>query len=116
MLSDLSLQILHGYDHITAAIIGVLRDAALRSYALPAGALPNSGVTFMTVSSLVKNSCSCLNGRSGAVTRTIEMAKAEEDWDAQWLEALDPRNGKSNRESKNAKGDSCTVCVILCAG
>jgi len=56
----------------------------------------------------------------GARDQDDRMAKARRklDWDAQWLEALDPETAKAIRESRMPEedhSDTCSMCGKFCA-
>ena len=99
VLGPLVTDIAPGYDHITAAIGGAIAawtGAAFLCYVTPAEhlALPNVDDVHAGIiaSKIAAHAADIAKGVPGARDRDDRMAKArkELDWDAQWLEALDP--------------------------
>ena len=116
-----------GYDHITAAIGGAIAawtGAAFLCYVTPAEhlALPNVDDVHAGIiaSKIAAHAADIAKGVPGARDRDDRMAKArkELDWDAQWLEALDPVAAKAIRESRMPEedhSDTCSMCGKFCA-
>ena len=127
VLGPLVTDIAPGYDHITAAIGGAIAawtGAAFLCYVTPAEhlALPNVDDVHAGIiaSKIAAHAADIAKGVPGARDRDDRMAKArkELDWDAQWLEALDPAAAKAIRESRmpeEDRSDTCSMCGKFCA-
>ena len=127
VLGPLVTDIAPGYDHITAAIGGAIAawtGAAFLCYVTPAEhlALPNVDDVHVGIiaSKIAAHAADIAKGVPGARDRDDRMAKArkELDWDAQWLEALDPVAAKAIRESRMPEedhSDTCSMCGKFCA-
>lgn len=127
VLGPLVTDIAPGYDHITAAIGGAVAawtGAAFLCYVTPAEhlALPNVDDVHAGIiaSKIAAHAADIAKGVPGARDRDDRMAKArkELDWDAQWLEALDPVAAKAIRESRMPEedhSDTCSMCGKFCA-
>ena len=107
VLGPLVTDIAPGYDHITAAIGGAIAawsGAAFLCYVTPAEhlALPNVDDVHdgIIASKIAAHAADIAKGIPGARDQDDRMAKARRklDWDAQWLEALDPETAKAIRE------------------
>ena len=127
VLGPLVTDIAPGYDHITSAIGGAIAawtGAAFLCYVTPAEhlALPNVDDVHAGIiaSKIAAHAADIAKGVPGARDRDDRMAKArkELDWDAQWLEALDPAAAKAIRESRMPEedhSDTCSMCGKFCA-
>ena len=127
VLGPLVTDIAPEYDHITAAIGGAIAawtGAAFLCYVTPAEhlALPNVDDVHAGIiaSKIAAHAADIAKGVPGARDRDDRMAKArkELDWDAQWLEALDPAAAKAIRESRMPEedhSDTCSMCGKFCA-
>ena len=127
VLGPLVTDIAPGYDHITAAIGGAIAawsGAAFLCYVTPAEhlALPNVGDVHdgIIASKIAAHAADIAKGIPGARDQDDRMAKARRklDWDAQWLEALDPETAKAIRESRMPEedhSDTCSMCGKFCA-
>ena len=127
VLGPLVTDIAPGYDHITAAIGGAIAawtGAAFLCYVTPAEhlALPNVDDVHAGIiaSKIAAHAADIAKGVPDARDRDDRMAKArkELDWDAQWLEALDPAAAKAIRESRMPEedhSDTCSMCGKFCA-
>ena len=127
VLGPLVTDIAPGYDHITAAIGGAIAawsGAAFLCYVTPAEhlALPNVDDVHdgIIASKIAAHAADIAKGIPGARDQDDRMAKArrELDWDAQWLEALDPETAKAIRESRMPEedhSDTCSMCGKFCA-
>ena len=127
VLGPLVTDIAPGYDHITAAIGGAIAawsGAAFLCYVTPAEhlALPNVDDVHdgIIASKIAAHAADIAKGIPGARDQDDRMAKARRklDWDAQWLEALDPETAKAIRESRmpeEAHSDTCSMCGKFCA-
>ena len=127
VLGPLVTDIAPGYDHITAAIGGAIAawsGAAFLCYVTPAEhlALPNVDDVHdgIIASKIAAHAADIAKGIPGARDQDDRMAKARRklDWDAQWLEALDPETAKAIRESRMPKedhSDTCSMCGKFCA-
>ena len=127
VLGPLVTDIAPGYDHITAAIGGAIAawsGAALLCYVTPAEhlALPNVDDVHdgIIASKIAAHAADIAKGIPGARDQDDRMAKARRklDWDAQWLEALDPETAKAIRESRMPEedhSDTCSMCGKFCA-
>lgn len=114
VLGPLVTDIAPGYDHITAAIGGAIAawsGAAFLCYVTPAEhlALPNVDDVHdgIIASKIAAHAADIAKGIPGARDQDDRMAKARRklDWDAQWLEALDPETAKAIRESRMPEED-----------
>lgn len=127
VLGPLVTDIAPGYDHITAAIGGAIaawQGASFLCYVTPAEhlALPNvddvrDGII---ASKIAAHAADIAKGVPGAREQDDRMAKArkELDWDAQWLEALDPETAKAIRDARLPEedhSDTCSMCGKFCA-
>ena len=116
-----------GYDHITSAIGGAIaawHGASFLCYVTPAEhlALPDvedvrNGII---ASKIAAHAADIAKGIPGARDQDDRMADARRvlDWDAQWLEALDPTTAKTIRDSRLPEedhGDTCSMCGKFCA-
>lgn len=127
VLGPLVTDIAPGYDHITAAIGGAIAawsGAAFLCYVTPAEhlALPNVDDVHdgIIASKIAVHAADIAKGIPGARDQDDRMAKARRalDWDAQWLEALDPETAKAIRESRMPEedhSDTCSMCGKFCA-
>ena len=127
VLGPLVTDIAPGYDHITAAIGGAIATwsgAAFLCYVTPAEhlALPNVDDVHdgIIASKIAAHAADIAKGIPGARDQDDRMAKARRalDWDAQWLEALDPETAKAIRESRMPEedhSDTCSMCGKFCA-
>ena len=127
VLGPLVTDIAPGYDHITAAIGGAIAawsGAAFLCYVTPAEhlALPNVDDVHdgIIASKIAAHAADIAKGIPGARDQDDRMAKARRklDWDAQWLEALDPETAKAIRKSRMPEedhSDTCSMCGKFCA-
>ena len=127
VLGPLVTDIAAGYDHITAAIGGAIaawQGAAFLCYVTPAEhlALPNVDDVHQGIiaSKIAAHAADIAKGIPGARDQDDRMADArkELDWDAQWLEALDPEVAKEIRKSRMPEedhADTCSMCGKFCA-
>ena len=127
VLGPLVTDIAPGYDHITAAIGGAIAawsGAAFLCYVTPAEhlALPNVDDVHdgIIASKIAAHAADIAKGIPGARDQDDRMAKARRklDWDAHWLEALDPETAKAIRESRMPEedhSDTCSMCGKFCA-
>ena len=127
VLGPLVTDIAPGYDHITAAIGGAIaawNGAAFLCYVTPAEhlALPNVDDVHQGIiaSKIAAQAADIAKGIPGARDQDDRMADArkELDWDAQWLEALDPEVAKEIRKSRMPEedhADTCSMCGKFCA-
>lgn len=127
VLGPLVTDIAPGYDHITAAIGGAIAawsGAAFLCYVTPAEhlALPNVEDVHQGViaSKIAAHAADIAKGIPHARERDDRMADARQnlDWEAQWLEAIDPESAKAIRESRlpeNDHSDTCSMCGKFCA-
>ena len=124
VLGPLVTDIAPGYDHITAAIGGAIaawQGAAFLCYVTPAEhlALPNVHQGIIA-SKIAAHAADIAKGIPGAREQDDRMADARKalDWDAQWLEALDPEVAKEIRKSRMPEedhSDTCSMCGKFCA-
>ena len=127
VLGPLVTDIAPGYDHITAAIGGAIaawQGAAFLCYVTPAEhlALPNVDDVHQGIiaSKIAAHAADIAKGIPGAREQDDRMADARKalDWDAQWLEALDPDLAKEIRKSRMPEedhSDTCSMCGKFCA-
>ena len=127
VLGPLVTDIAPGYDHITGAIGGAVaawHGAAFLCYVTPAEhlALPDVDDVHRGIiaSKIAAHAADIAKGVSGARERDDRMADARKnlDWDAQWLEALDPEAAKIIRKSRRPEedhADTCSMCGKFCA-
>ncbi len=127
VLGPLVTDIAPGYDHITAAIGGAIAawsGAAFLCYVTPAEhlALPNVEDVHQGViaSKIAAHAADIAKGIPHARERDDRMADARQnlDWEAQWLEAIDPESAKAIRESRlpeDDHSDTCSMCGKFCA-
>lgn len=127
VLGPLVTDIAPGYDHITAAIggaIAVWSGAAFLCYVTPAEhlALPNVEDVHQGIiaSKIAAHAADIAKGIPHARERDDRMADARQnlDWEAQWLEAIDPESAKAIRESRlpeDDHSDTCSMCGKFCA-
>lgn len=127
VLGPLVTDIAPGYDHITAAIGGAIaawQGASFLCYVTPAEhlALPNvddvrNGII---ASKIAAHAADIAKGIPDAREQDDRMAKARKklDWDAQWIEALDPETAKAIRDARLPEedhSDTCSMCGKFCA-
>ena len=127
VLGPLVTDIAPEYDHITAAIGGAIaawNGAAFLCYVTPAEhlALPNVDDVHQGIiaSKIAAHAADIAKGIPGARDQDDRMADARKalDWDAQWLEALDPEVAKEIRKSRMPEedhSDTCSMCGKFCA-
>ena len=127
VLGPLVTDIAPGYDHITAAIGGAIaawNGAAFLCYVTPAEhlALPNVDDVHQGIiaSKIAAHAADIAKGIPEARDQDDRMADARKalDWDAQWLEALDPEVAKEIRKSRMPEedhSDTCSMCGKFCA-
>ena len=127
VLGPLVTDIAPGYDHITGAIGGAIaawQGAAFLCYVTPAEhlALPNVEDVHRGIiaSKIAAHAADIAKGIPGAREQDDRMADARRnlDWDAQWLEALDPETAKAIRSSRMPEEDhedTCSMCGKFCA-
>lgn len=127
VLGPLVTDIAPGYDHITSAIGGAIaawQGAAFLCYVTPAEhlALPSVDDVHQGIiaSKIAAHAADIAKGIPGAREQDDRMADARKnlDWDAQWLEALDPEAAKAIRQSRMPEhdhSDTCSMCGKFCA-
>ncbi len=127
VLGPLVTDIAPGYDHITGAIGGAIaawQGAAFLCYVTPAEhlALPNVDDVHQGIiaSKIAAHAADIAKGVPGAQDRDNRMADARKslEWDAQWLEALDPEAAQVIRNSRMPEedhSDTCSMCGKFCA-
>lgn len=127
VLGPLVTDIAPGYDHITSAIGGAIaawQGAAFLCYVTPAEhlALPNVEDVHQGIiaSKIAAHAADIAKGLPGAMDQDNRMADARKnlDWDAQWLEVLDPEVAKTIRDSRKPEedhADTCSMCGKFCA-
>ncbi|MDY6037961.1 MAG: phosphomethylpyrimidine synthase ThiC [Eubacterium sp.] len=127
VLGPLVTDIAPGYDHITSAIGGAIaawQGAAFLCYVTPAEhlALPSVDDVHQGIiaSKIAAHAADIAKGIPGAREQDDRMADARKnlDWDAQWLEALDPEAAKAIRKSRMPEhdhSDTCSMCGKFCA-
>jgi phosphomethylpyrimidine synthase len=127
VLGPLVTDIAPGYDHITAAIGGAIAaasGAAFLCYVTPAEhlALPNVDDVRQGIiaSKIAAHAADIAKGLPSARDQDDRMADARRklDWDAQFLEALDPTTAKAIRDSRAPEddhSDTCSMCGKFCA-
>ena len=127
VLGPLVTDIAPGYDHITAAIGGAIaawQGAAFLCYVTPAEhlALPNVDDVHQGIiaSKIAAHAADIAKGIPRAREQDDRMADARKalDWDAQWIEALDPEVAKEIRKSRMPEedhSDTCSMCGKFCA-
>lgn len=125
VLGPLVTDIAPGYDHITAAMGGLMaatNGADFLCYVTPAEhlALPNKqdvkdGVI---VTRIAAHAADIVKNVPGARDWDLSMAKARKvlDWDKQLNLAIDPPVAKAKRGARNASGTTaCSMCGDYCA-
>ena len=127
VLGPLVTDIAPGYDHITAAIGGAIAaaaGAAFLCYVTPAEhlALPNVEDVKQGIiaSRIAAHAADIAKGIPHAREQDDRMAQARRklDWEAQWLEAIDPETAKAIRQSRKPEddhSDTCSMCGKFCA-
>ena len=127
VLGPLVTDIAPGYDHITSAIGGAIaawQGAAFLCYVTPAEhlAFPNVDDVHQGIiaSKIAAHAADIAKGLPGARDQDDRMADARRnlDWEAQWLEALDPEVAKAIRDSRKPEEDhedTCSMCGKFCA-
>lgn len=127
VLGPLVTDIAPGYDHITSAIGGAIAawsGAAFLCYVTPAEhlALPNVDDVRQGIiaSKIAAHAADIAKGIPGAREKDDRMANARKvlDWEAQWVEALDPVTAKAIRDSRlpeDDHSDTCSMCGKFCA-
>lgn len=127
VLGPLVTDIAPGYDHITSAIGGAIAawsGAAFLCYVTPAEhlALPNVDDVRQGIiaSKIAAHAADIAKGIPGAREQDDRMANARKvlDWEAQWVEALDPVTAKAIRDSRlpeDDHSDTCSMCGKFCA-
>ena len=127
VLGSLVTNIAPEYNHITSAIggaIAVWQGAAFLCYVTPAEhlALPNVDDVHQGIiaSKIAAHAADIAKGLPGARDQDDRMADARRnlDWEAQWLEALDPEVAKAIRDSRKPEEDhedTCSMCGKFCA-
>ena len=112
-----------GYYAIGGAIAAA-SGAAFLCYVTPAEhlALPNleDVAQGIVASKIAAHAADIAKGVPGARDQDDRMARARRklDWDAQWLEALDPETAKAIRNSRLPEDDhseACSMCGKFCA-
>ena len=127
VLGPLVTDIAPGYDHITAAIGGAMAaaaGAAFLCYVTPAEhlALPNVEDVKQGIiaSRIAAHAADIAKEIPHAREQDDRMAQARRklDWEAQWLEAIDPETAKAIRQSRKPEddhSDTCSMCGKFCA-
>ena len=127
VLGPLVTDVAPGYDHITSAIGGAIAatyGASFLCYVTPAEHLRLPTVSDVKegiiASKIAAHAADIAKGIPGARDQDDRMAAARQklDWDAQWLEALDPETAKAIRESRAPEDDhseACSMCGKFCA-
>lgn len=127
VLGPLVTDIAPGYDHITAAIGGAMAaaaGAAFLCYVTPAEhlALPNVEDVKQGIiaSRIAAHAADIAKGIPHAREQDDRMGQARRklDWEAQWLEAIDPETAKAIRQSRKPEddhSDTCSMCGKFCA-
>ena len=127
VLGPLVTDIAPGYDHITAAIGGAIAaaaGAAFLCYVTPAEhlALPNLEDVHQGIiaSRIAAHAADIAKGIPGVRQQDDRMADARRklDWEAQWLQAIDPETARKIRASRAPEddhSDTCSMCGKFCA-
>ena len=127
VLGPLVTDIAPGYDHITGAIGGAIAaaaGAAFLCYVTPAEhlALPNLADVKQGIiaSRIAAHAADIAKKIPQARSQDDRMADARKklDWDAQWMEAMDPETAKQIRDSsapEDDHSDTCSMCGKFCA-
>ena len=127
VLGPLVTDIAPGYDHITGAIGGAIAaaaGAAFLCYVTPAEhlALPNLADVKQGIiaSRIAAHAADIAKKIPQARSQDDRMADARKklDWDAQWMEAMDPETAKQIRDSRAPEddhSDTCSMCGKFCA-
>ena len=127
VLGPLVTDIAPGDDHITAAIGGAIAaasGAAFLCYVTPAEhlALPDLDDVRQGIiaSRIAAHAADIAKGIPGARQQDDRMADARRklDWEAQWLQALDPETARKIRDSRAPEddhSDTCSMCGKFCA-
>ena len=127
VLGPLVTDIAPGYDHITGAIGGAIAaaaGAAFLCYVTPAEhlALPDLADVRQGIiaSRIAAHAADIAKKIPQARSQDDRMADARKklDWDAQWMEAMDPETAKQIRDSRAPEddhSDTCSMCGKFCA-
>lgn len=125
VLGPLVTDVAPGYDHITAAIGGILAATAgadFLCYVTPAEHLGLPTIDDVKegviASRIAGHAADIVKGVNGAKQWDLEMSKARKalDWEKQIELAIDPEKAKKYRKARNADNtEACSMCGDYCA-
>lgn len=126
LLGPLVTDIAPGYDHITAAMGGVIAGMAGADFLC--ATTPSEHLDLPTKEDVIEGTyvtrvaahaadLTRPGVKERARTRDLDMAKAraELDWEGQFKAAINPSRARQIRHRRGVETDTCTMCSELCA-
>jgi len=126
LLGPLVTDIAPGYDHITAAMGGVIAGMAGADFLC--ATTPSEHLDLPTVEDVIEGTyVTRVAAHAADLTRPgvrerarswdLEMAKARADldWEGQFRAAINPARARQIRHRRGVETDTCTMCSELCA-
>jgi phosphomethylpyrimidine synthase len=126
LLGPLVTDIAPGYDHITAAMGGVIAGMAGADFLC--ATTPSEHLDLPTAEDVIEGTyVTRIAAHAADLTRPgvkdragswdLEMAKARVnlDWEGQFKEAINPTRARQIRHRRGVDTDTCTMCSELCA-
>lgn len=126
LLGPLVTDIAPGYDHITAAMGGVIAGMAGADFLC--ATTPSEHLDLPTKEDVIEGTyVTRIAAHAADLTRPgvsdrarawdLQMARARADlnWDGQFLAAINPAKAKQVRHRRGVETDTCTMCSELCA-
>ncbi len=126
LLGPIVTDIAPGYDHITAAMGGLIAGMAGADFLC--ATTPSEHLDLPTKEDIVEGTFVTriaahaadltkpgVRARARAWDRRMAQARANLDWDAQFKEAIDPIKARRIRHRRGLDVETCTMCSDLCA-
>ncbi|OPX77609.1 MAG: thiamine biosynthesis protein ThiC [Methanosaeta sp. PtaB.Bin039] len=126
LLGPLVTDVAPGYDHITAAMGGVIAGMAGADFLC--ATTPSEHLDLPTIEDVIEGTIVTriaahaadltrpgVQEEARAWDRRMSLARAALDWDGQFTEAIDPQKARQIRHRRGVDIDTCTMCSELCA-
>ncbi|WP_366069969.1 phosphomethylpyrimidine synthase ThiC [Methanothrix sp.] len=126
LLGPIVTDIAPGYDHITAAMGGLIAGMAGADFLC--ATTPSEHLDLPTLDDIVEGTVVTriaahaadltkpgVRERARAWDRRMADARARLDWEAQFREAIDPTRARRIRHRRGIDVETCTMCSELCA-
>lgn len=126
LLGPLVTDIAPGYDHITAAMGGVIAGMAGADFLC--ATTPSEHLDLPTKEDVIEGTYVTriaahaadltrpgVKEKARALDLTMAKARAELDWEGQFKAAINPARARQIRHRRGVETDTCTMCSELCA-